>query len=438
MSASATAHTLQARTRVLIEKRGRGTSASGIRRAYLFHAATDELLELQTTFVDHEFGAAALHTQIAVLADLAHWWEWCCLRRARNASWTLPEMRPLVGAAVLTNSEIADYASWCGFAAPDLARALHLQITSSNLRSLPTGKSVDNKHLNRRIRTVSKYLQWAIRNMVCNGSTPSREDVLACEVEARRIEKAFNKQLKAQGKYAVPKSLNQAAARQLHSQLRSVDQADSACLERDRLVLLLLLEGVRAGELLKLRTCDIDEAYKIEEDKTIAIVTVLRQPNSEEDTRLVEPAVKTLPGDLPIPKRLARQLIRYISTWRRDTLDATGCAVETPYVFICHHGPQAGMAISQRNLNRIVAKLKGVGALPASLAPHILRHTHMTEVYETGAAEGKSIQAIEETLLHRGRWSEKSSMPRHYTGRAILKESARMTEERDRKLEQGF
>lgn len=265
--------------------------------------------------------------------------------------------------------------------------------------------------------------------MASSGQALTPEQMMAVELECGRIEKAFNSKLRATAKYLPPKSLKREAAAQLRTQIGH--RADAACAERDRLITALLLEGLRAGEVLKLRTFDLDEFYEVQDGLTIAIVCILRQPNSFDEPRVIPPSVKTLPGDLPIPRTLAHDLANYINGYRSHTLEKIGSESETPYIFINHQGPSSGQPTSQRNLNRIIGKLKGSGALPESIAPHILRHTHMDEIYATAAANGKRGDDIREVLLQRGRWSENSAMPRHYTKRELLKASARLIQERD-------
>jgi integrase len=429
VSNSGTSRALQARTHVLKDRRGRGARATVFTRLFLVDRDSGDVLEMQTVFVDQEHGNASVHTQIAVLADLAFLYEWCLLRIARDPTWGFPELRPQAGQASLSGQEVADFAAWAALDARELSRALAREASSKVVRSLSAGKPIDDGQFNRRLRTASRYAQWLVRGTASSGQALTTEQMMTVEIECGRIEKVFNSKLRATSKYSPPKSLKRAAAAQLRTQIAR--KADAACAERDRLMTALLLEGLRAGEVLKLRTFDLDEFYEVQDGQTISIVCILRQPNSADEPRLIPPSVKTLPGDLAIPKALAHDLANYINGHRSDTLEKIGSAVETPYIFINHQGPNSGQPTSQRNLNRIVAKLKGSGVLPESIAPHILRHTHMDEVYETASANGKSGADIREVLLQRGRWSETSAMPRHYTKRALLKESARLIQVRD-------
>ena len=423
---------LQAYTRVVTDRKGSGAKAVAIPRPFLHERTSHDLLELQIVFVDQEHANAALNTQIAILADLSFLLDWCRLRRARDPSWVFPELRAKAGLPSLLGPEIAEFSTWAALHAHDLSRALELETSSKQVRNLAKGSPIDNGQFNRRLQTTSTYLQWIMRSMISSGAAPTLDKVAAVEAECRRIAKAFKGKLKARAKYTVPKSLKRDAAAQLRRHTET--KAATACGERDRLISALLLEGLRAGELLKLRTFDLDEFYEVDDGEIVSIVSILRQPNSVDDPRIIPPSVKTLPGDLAISKLLAHSLVEYVNTWRRDTLDEAGLDEESHYIFVCHQGPQAGQPISQRNLNRIVAKLKGRGVLPQSIAPHVLRHTHMDEVSATASANGEKKSDIREALLQRGRWSEKSDMPRHYTRRETLKQSARLIEERDRHL----
>jgi integrase len=246
----------------------------------------------------------------------------------------------------------------------------------------------------------------------------------------------FTKQLLTDSKAAEPASLHPDQADLFRQVLRDEEYFSSKTTgNRDRLILELLDQGMRAGEILKIRGTDIDEAYRIDRSSTRGIVTITRRPNDLDDERLVEPAVKTNPGKLPVPSRLAAALIRYVIGERRVAIDARSDEIETPYLFVNHEGKFTGQPLSQRNLNRIVAKLKGRFGLPEEFVPHTLRHTHMTELYDALRTKGLKDEDIQSRMVQRGRWAPNSKMPAHYASRSLIREAADYIEERDRKLQ---
>lgn len=80
-------------TRVIEDRIGRGKRARKIRRPFFFERHTDRILELQTAYIDLEFGLASLNAQIAVLADLKVLQAWCALRKIQDPRWSEPQVR---------------------------------------------------------------------------------------------------------------------------------------------------------------------------------------------------------------------------------------------------------------------------------------------------------------------------------------------------------
>lgn len=201
---------------------------------------------------------------------------------------------------------------------------------------------------------------------------------------------------------------------------------------RDKLIALLLYRsGLRAGELLKLWCTDISDDFDIGDGRRTGCAEVHLRPNDPYDKRRFEPAGKTLPGLVPIRREVATRVIDYIL---HDRQEAVSCSdfPDSPYLFVCHSGPRKGQPISQRNLNRLIAKLSVLPGIPSNFTPHILRHTHLNETHE--AASGKGLET-RQVLLQRGRWAERSDMPSRYAQRSIAKQVAALVAVREQHLE---
>ena len=429
---------LSSQVRVLVDRRGRGVQRIAVRRPYLFDRPSTLMLECQTAFVDHECSHNALHSQIATLRDLAFFREWSLLRAERNASWAPPERRAVRGERAFTEAEVLDLSRWCQLDADSIASARRLESRSTPVIAAPKGKTVDTSTTNRRLRTIKHYLKWL--TLMASTGINSSDAALTSEAFCHHLDVAFENHIKDTKKTGTPKSLEHEERKTLRT-LVGKDNEEvydaSAHGTRDKLIVRLLLEGLRAGELLKATTQDVDDNFEIRLGKRIAVIHVERRPNDPDDERTVEPAVKTLPGTLAIGRRLAADLVNYVREERRFAVNRRSDGRETHQLFVCHSGPNIGRAISQRNLNRIVARLKGRSGLPDSLSPHTLRHTHMTEIEEVAASKGKTPADIRSVLLDRGRWSPKSTMPELYTQRATMESSADLIERRDELLEKG-
>lgn len=427
---------LSAQTRILVERKGRGGAQRDIRRVYLFDRSSGLLLEPQVAFIDLEFPTESVNTHVAVAADLAFFLDWCGLRKQRNPSWVAPERRAANARIALSQGEIKDLARWCQVTADSLSEAMAEVASASNLEALPAGPAVEPQLRNRRLRTICRYLEWLTTSLANPLGQPDFDVATLGEVNRAFLHREFSKRLVATPVGSPPLALSPEQSKALHQGLEDMSLfGRTACGRRDSLVTQLLLQGLRAGEVLKLRVTDFDDQFSLRIGKQIGVVSVIRRPNDSEDERVHEPAVKTREGDVAIPRRLAIALIDYVCGCRRDSVSARKGERETPYLFVCHSGATVGGPISQRNLNRIVAKLKVRLELP-EIAPHVLRHTHMTEIHEVARLKGRSDRRIRDLLLARGRWSPNSDMPAHYTHRTLMEESAELVEERDARLGQ--
>lgn len=425
---------LSAHIRVIFDKVGNGEGARAIRRPLLVDRGSGLLHELPTTYVFRTLGQKALNTQVTVMYDLAFYLQWLDLRRQRSPSWLTPEQRVRSGKLALTEREIADLRTWCQTSAHELVNAF--QREAKNIRVLQSGESVESTTTNSRLINIRSYLHWLTRSLI-EGTLYLEDREMAKSIRHQEIlEVSFSNVMHTGKKAPRCNSLTRDQSNSLRKVLVDSDFfSKSPEGKRDRLIARLFHEaGLRAGELLKLRCEDLDANRRLSSNKTSAIVNVVRRPNDINDERLDEPGVKTLPGPVTISKDLAAQLILYISNERRQAIDLRKTDHETPYLFVCHTGPTIGKPISRRNLNRIIKKLQKIAGLE-SVSPHVLRHTHFTDLWEMAASKGKSSAEIRAVMLFRGHWSPNSKMPERYASRHIANIDALYIEERDRRLE---
>lgn len=421
--------------RVLLDHVGRGKLTRSVRRPFLFDQETGRILELQTAYLDHQFGLDSLNTQLAVLADLRFFQAWVTLKLTRNAEWISPQYRAAANQVPLTEREVKDFGRWCQRKAGSLEK--ETESGHANVTQLPGADVVGAMFRNRRLRNASQFLQWLVVSLADSDDSDENE-VSRTEVRRRFIERWFNKQLLPDSKSFPPGSLDPLESVALQAVLHDQNFFPNTQVGmRDQLIFKLLDQGVRAGELLKLQVGDVNSSYRLTQDRCIGIISIARRPNDADDERVREPSVKTRPGILPIPKRLAQALITFITEIRRPAINARADGKETPYLFVNLTGRHTGLPMSQRNLNRIVSKLKGRCGLPDSLKPHTLRHTHFTELYDNLRQKGRHDQEIRESLVERGRWAPNSSMPARYVVRSLMRESAEYVEERDSRLQNG-
>jgi integrase len=425
---------LSAQVRVVVDDIGQGKNRRAIRRALLIDRDSGLLHELPTTFVFREHGQKALHTQRDVLYDLAFYLEWTKLKAARSVAWVNPEIRLRAGRPALSEREIVDLSARCQSTAKDLVGARRRE--GENLRMLAPAKSVDSSTTNRRLENICRYLVWLTKDTVEGTAHFNNREIALSVYFQESLNSTFSSHMSAQKKAAPFGSLTKAEAEALRKILASSTFFPSTPSgRRDRLISRLLFDsGLRAGELLKLQCGDINDNYDFGDGRTVAIIKVIRRPNDPADERICEPAVKTLPGPIIINRRLASDIVAYIIGDRRAAVERGSSLRDTPYLFVCHSGPRKGKPISQRNLNRIVSKLKSVREVPHALSPHTLRHTHFTELVDICSRAGKNSKETQEVVRTRGHWAPNSETPKRYTSRFTAKLEADLVEERDRQL----
>lgn len=426
---------LSAQVLVIRDVTGKGSSQRAIRRAVLVDKENGLIYELPTVYVLRTLGKYALNTQIAALFDLAFYLEWVKLRFARSKDWTSPETRIKAGGLALSQKEVDDFSNWCQNKAEDLSRARQLSTEKITvIRS--TEDCVEGSTTNRRLNTVCNYLCWLTRDMVEGAMMLEDRQIAKSAKFQESLKRAFSSAANSAKSPPPFASLNRADAKAFREAVTGLSEGVSSDHDkRDALIGRLLLEtGLRAGELLKLQCEDLDDNFEINTRRFVAVLKVIKRPNDATDERMIEPSAKTMPGPIPISRALARELLHYIVKERRAAIDRGVGLTETPYLFVSHSGPRTGRPMSYRNLNRIVAKVRGRAGVTSPLTPHTLRHTHFTELRDLLAAKGTDPREAFRILQERGHWSPNSSMPDHYSQRHLAERHAHFVEERDRIL----
>lgn len=184
------------------------------------------------------------------------------------------------------------------------------------------------------------------------------------------------------------------------------------------IVELLLVTGIRRGELLKLKLKHLPQGPK----KTL---TIERSPDDNEDARKREPQVKTLGREIPIPKPLAVDLWKYAQKYRKRG--------NHTYLFTSNRG---GIPLDSAGVNWIFQLLveRCLPHLKGRLSPHILRHTFNDRLTEEAMALGWDEDQRGKTQRYLNGWSEDSKMPDIYTRRIIEAQAMTIAESFQAKL----
>ena len=137
---------------------------------------------------------------------------------------------------------------------------------------------------------------------------------------------------------------------------------------------LMLATGLRRGEVLKIRTSDVDVGAR-------ATLSIERRPDDPHDPRPHEPQVKTRGRKIPLDAVVASKVSKYILDERRLLANAR----RSPFLFLSRNGKP----LTLRGLDNIFAQiLLRHPEFSGHLTPHVLRHTANDLLSEVFAQSG--------------------------------------------------
>lgn len=178
------------------------------------------------------------------------------------------------------------------------------------------------------------------------------------------------------------------------------------------IVRLLVLTGIRRGELLGITVPDV--CFRAN------VLTIRRRHDDPNDPRRRQPVAKTLGRGLPLDQELPELLTDYLQErW------AVPGAKRHPYLFVVHKkGPHQGRPMSGHMLWKIFRDVQAVAPVEFErLFPHLMRHTWNGN-FSGQMDEEKVPRAVEEKLRSRlAGWQEGSGTARLYTRREIRQKS---------------
>jgi integrase len=194
--------------------------------------------------------------------------------------------------------------------------------------------------------------------------------------------------------------------------------------ERNALIVRWLLSlGLRRGELLGVRTSDIN--FQTNE------VLIARRADDPADPRKLQPNTKTNDRLLALDEDLAVLTRRYITGHRR----AIKGARRHEYLIVANG---SGAPLTLAALNKVfVALRRNCRDLPEELSPHVLRHTwndNFSEVMDKQQVSEETERKMRSRLMG---WSETSNTAATYTRRHVQRKARDASLELQRKLRAG-
>jgi len=175
---------------------------------------------------------------------------------------------------------------------------------------------------------------------------------------------------------------------------------------RNQLMLRWLLElGIRRGELLGVRLCDID-FQKLE-------VLIARRADAKDDPRAQQPNAKTFERILPLSEELAAMTHEYVM-WSRAN---QGLSRRHDFLFVAGG---TGRPLSIAGASKLFASMREAGLnLPEDVTAHILRHTwndRFSRQMERAGVTPDAEQKMRSVLMG---WSPTSETAATYTRRYV-------------------
>jgi integrase len=289
---------------------------------------------------------------------------------------------------------------------------------------------VDPNTIAIRLRYIRDYIQWRFygrllklgaRHPAFDGSKAVLEMVLSAfsaripHGKRRNVlgaREGLSPEARAQLKLAIePRSANNPWT------------SDHARIRNALIVMWLLTVGVRRGELLGLRTTDVN--FQRNE------VLIARRADDPNDPRKYQPNAKTSDRLLPLDNTLAEVTRQYIMGTRR----AIKGARKHEFLFVANG---SGAPLTQSGLNKIFVTLRQrCPDLPENLTPHVLRHT-WNDIFSEMIDEKPVPEELEKKARsHLMGWSETSKTAATYTRRHTKKKAREATLALQEKMMKG-
>lgn len=267
-----------------------------------------------------------------------------------------------------------------------------------------------------RILYIRDYLDWLTLQQMQKGAFQSKKQsqYKVSRIQMRELIEARLPQVGSRniegGREGIPSEVER--------RLRDVINPDSVenpwqnphiRIRNQLLILMMLVLGVRVGELLSIRISDID--------LNANTLLVRRTPDDVDDPRLYEPNTKTRDRRLPFEEDLSLLIEEYILQVRRKVLDVKS----HDFLFVAM---RTGAPLSLGSVTKSFTQLREKFLdLPSSLSSHVMRHTwneRFSELMDKNNISDAEEKKMRSYLMG---WSEFSGMASTYTKRHIRKKA---------------
>lgn len=267
-----------------------------------------------------------------------------------------------------------------------------------------------------RLTYIANYISWLAHTLLVSAV----DELIARQIESTR-KQILSRRPSKRGRNALgqPQGLGKG---QISRLLEVINPAsgmspfdDAGTRARNRLIILLLLYlGIRGGELLSLRTRDIDWSCNQ--------VVIARRPDEKSDPRGRQPLVKTLDRRLALRDTLAKELHDYVIGHRNKIPGAR----KHDFLFVTHKsGPTQGQPLSISGYQKVIRVVAETTPELEHLHGHLLRHTWNDRFSEQMDAmeNPPSPEQQEKVRSYSQGWMENSGTAATYTRRFTERKS---------------
>ena len=267
-----------------------------------------------------------------------------------------------------------------------------------------------------RITVIARYIAWLSTQIL--GSNQNQLTALQIRKIDRSL-KARRPEKKQRNGEFYNKGLNEEQIALIFEVFRPESTLnpfkDTSTRIRNRLIFLMLYHlGLRGGELLNVRICDIDFGKNQ--------LVIARRADEKDDPRTFQPLVKTLDRRLPLKDTLVKEIHCYIINERKKVPNSS----KNDFLFITHKsGPTQGLPLSKSGYKKIVNIVRNTSPALFNLTGHQLRHTwnEIFSNYMDSMDQKPSEEQQEKMRSYLMGWKENSGSAAHYNKRFIRKKA---------------
>lgn len=278
-----------------------------------------------------------------------------------------------------------------------------------------------------RLTYIAQYSRWLAQTLLAHSiddDTAQRLNQVVTQLKARRPPK------KGRNRLGRTKGLDDRQVETLTELIRPgspMNPFKDAGVQYRNFVIILLLRylGIRAGELLNLKTTDIKTG-----DNRLVIA---RRADEKGDPRIDQPLVKTLDRLDPMRETLALAIHTYIKQHRRNVPNARSHF----YLFVTHKaGNTVGQPLSVAGFQKMIKRIATSAVELGEFHAHAMRHRWNEEFsrYMDGLENPPSLVEQEQMRNYLMGWKPGSGTATAYNERHIQRKAM----EAAQKLQEGM